>query len=311
MAGVRGGGNLTGTESDVGLWAYTASDTPPVDIEVGGVAIGGPVPGAAPTTGAGVPVGTALTDVYPGGGILTVTTPGAVIEDQAIHGYLDVEAPGVIVRRTAILGPDRPLRMRLAPGLVTTGPDAAGLVIEDSTVAPTHPTLGLNGVHGSGFTLRRVDISRSIDGVMVTGDDVLVTASWIHALTGSSRDDPAHDEGPSHNDGVQIQGGRNIRVEDTTISGGSNSAVMLTQDVAPTGDVWIIGNRPDDGQCTVNISKKERPFMTGLHVDDNVFGGRTVHPDCGIVFNAAHSDLEPTGNTWATTGQPVSATPGQ
>ncbi len=257
----------------------------------------------------GVPAGTELTDVYPAGGTLTITTAGTVIDRQRIHGFVIVKAPNVTIRRSAIIGPDNPVTLNADTALLkNTSGLGTNLVVQDTTIAPTNPHVRLNGVFGWDFTLTRVDISKGNDNVMIYGNNATIQASWLHNNT-QFASDPNQGGGASHNDGVQVQGGSKIRIIGNTINGARNSALMLTQDYSATSDTWFNNNWADNGWCSVNIAKKARPYMTGLQANNNKFGRNTTFTGsttlCSIIYVNTDSDLTPTGNTYEDTGTPA------
>jgi hypothetical protein len=264
--------------------------------------VGSVKPGSGNT---GVPVGTTLTDVYPAGGTLTITTAGTVIDSKRIHGFVVVKAPNVTIRRSAIIGPDAPVSLSSDTALLkNTSGLGTNLVVEDTTIAPQNPNVYLNGVFGWDFTLTRVDISKGNDNVMIYGPNATIQASWLHNNT-EFASDPNQGGAASHNDGVQVQGGNKIRIIGNTITGARNAALMLTQDYSATSDTWFNNNWVDGGACSVNIAKKARPYMTGLQVNTNQFARHQTIADCAILYNIPDSDLNPTGNTWADTGTPA------
>lgn len=310
------------SSSTVGTPSASPSSTPaPSTTPATGVTSPDPVPSASPTdtppvgavkpdaSNTGVPAGTELTDVYPAGGTLTITTAGTVIDRQRIHGFVIVKAPNVTIRRSAIIGPDNPVTLNADTALLkNTSGLGTNLVVQDTTIAPTNPHVRLNGVFGWDFTLTRVDISKGNDNVMIYGNNATIQASWLHNNT-QFASDPNQGGGASHNDGVQVQGGSKIRIIGNTINGARNSALMLTQDYSATSDTWFNNNWADNGWCSVNIAKKARPYMTGLQANNNKFGRNTTFTGsttlCSIIYVNTDSDLTPTGNTYEDTGTPA------
>ena len=244
----------------------------------------------------GVPAGTTLRQHR---GNLTITTPGATYDRLDIHGFVNVKAPNVKITRSIIRGG----RATHSIGLVTnTTATATGLVIEDSEIVPEHPSVWLDGVKGANFTLRRVDVRGTVDNVKVHGDNVVIENSWLHDSRYYSRD-PHHRDG-SHNDGVQVLGGRNIRIRNNTITGARNAALQVTQDFSATTDVQFTGNYADGGGCTVNLAHDDRSSMSGITVRDNRFGRNTRYDNCAIVATRKTS-LTASNNVWDDTGAAV------
>lgn len=224
-----------------------------------------PQPVAPVTPGTvGVPAGTALT-VHQGD--LTITTAGAVISNLDIRGFVRVEAPNVTIKNSIIRG-------RATSGdaiLLYAGTGKSpGLRVIDSEIAPTHHTPRTNGVYGYGFTLTRVDIHHVIDSVHIFGDNVTVENSRLRDNLHYTND-PYHSDG-SHDDNIQIQVGRNIRIVGNTISGAYNAAVQITQDRGTVADVTITGNSISGGGCTINVAEKGKGAIAGLTIAGNSFG---------------------------------------
>ncbi|MCW4384739.1 right-handed parallel beta-helix repeat-containing protein [Salinibacterium sp. SYSU T00001] len=254
-------------------------DTVPIEQEVlagAGAAVGDVVsqprlvipdprqaPEVAPST-VGLPPGTPLT-VH--NGDLTIRTAGAVVSNLDIRGFVRVEAPNVTIKNSIIRGRATDSHaIMIYAGLGTS----AGLRVLDSELAPTYKTPLTNGVYGYGFTLTRVDIHDVIDAVHIFGDNVTVENSRLHGNL-HFENDPYHSDG-SHDDSIQIQSGRNIRILGNTISGSYNAAVQITQDRDVVSNVTISGNKISGGGCTVNVAEKGRGPIAGLTVSRNVFG---------------------------------------
>ncbi len=245
----------------------------------------------------GVPAGTVLRPYY---GNLTITTPGAVYDRLDIHGFVTVKAPGARITRSIVRGGVATGNI----GLVTnTTPSATGFVISDSELVPEHPSVWLDALKGSNYTALRVDAHGTVDTAKVYGDNVRIEASWLHD-TRYYPSDPNQGGGPTHNDGVQVLGGRNIRILGNTITGARNAALMVTQDYSATTDLVFSGNFADDGWCSVNLNNKPLPRMGGITVTGNRFGGHDTFTNCAIIATHATA-LTATGNVWDATGRPV------
>ncbi|WP_168220019.1 MULTISPECIES: hypothetical protein [unclassified Salinibacterium] len=250
-------------------------------------------PSAAGSVGArsvGVPAGTQL-KVHSGD--LTITTAGAVIDGLDIRGFVRVEAPNVTIKNTIIRGRASDSTSIL---LYAGSGTSSGLRVIDSQLAPTHKTIRTNGVYGFGFSLTRVDIRDVIDSVHIFGDNVTITNSHLHNNLHYAND-PGHGGGPSHDDNVQIQTGRNIRIEGSTLSGAYNAAVQITQDRGRVGNVTIKGNHISGGGCSINVAEKGKGAIAGLTIERNVFGKSRFNcnmlvPPTTMLVNVANSSLE-------------------
>lgn len=263
-------------------------------------------PGAGNT---GVPAGTTLRHLYPAGGTLTITTPGAVYDSVHIHGLVNVKADHVTIRNSVISGSDTNTPLTANTALVKATAGNTGLVIEDTTIKPTHSNVRLNVMNGWNFTLRRIEAAGGVDGIMIYGPNVRIESSWIHGLV-AYPNDPNQGGTASHSDGIQVQGGANIRIIGNTIADANNAALMITQDYSATSDTWFNRNWVNQGWCSVNIAKKNRPYLNGLQLNGNRFGRNQGYANCAIIMNAAHSNLgttagAPTGNVWEDTGAPA------
>lgn len=251
-------------------------------------------PGAANT---GVPRGTALRPFF---GDLVVTRPGAVYDALDIHGFVKIKAPRVRISRSIVRGGTASTDV----GLVTdTDPRGTGLVIEDSELVPEHPNAWIDAVKGSNFTLKRVNAHGTVDGVKVHGDHVRVESSWVHDLVRYDVD-PGRSAGPTHNDGVQVLGGRDIWVTGSDISGAANAGLMVTQDVGVTTDLHFNGNWVDGGECSVNLAHKRLQQLRGLELKDNRFGRHSHAPGCALLMtNSTEAALSE--NVWQDDQTPV------
>ncbi|MDT4910245.1 MAG: hypothetical protein QOI69_3486 [Pseudonocardiales bacterium] len=251
----------------------------------------------------GVPAGTAL-KVH--NGDLVITTAGATYDALDIRGFVTVRAPNVTIKRSIIRGG---VATRGSVGLVTAvDAHATNLVLQDSTLVPAHPSVSIDGVTGANYTLTRVDIYGTVDGAKVLGDNVTIQNSWIHDTTHYAHD-PAQGNGPSHNDAVQVLGGRNVRISGNTVRGGNNAALQITQGSGVVAGLAFTGNWADGGACTVNVADTPRKAMSGISVSSNRFGHTSGYKNCAIIVSAGVS-VTTVGNTWVETNTPVAVTPG-
>lgn len=250
-------------------------------------------PGRATT---GVPEGTELQPYY---GNLVITTPGARYDALDIHGFVTVAAPDVRITRSIIRGGYGTYGVNT--GLITSY--TGSLVLEDSELVPEHPSVSLDGISGSHFTLRRVDIHGTVDGVKIFGDDVRIESSWVHDFV-DYPSDPYQGGGPSHNDGVQILGGDDITLVGNRVRGASNSALLITQDYAAATDVQVVGNWFNGGNQSVGLMAKPLPTLTSLTLDSNRFGRATRYSNNAIATYGAVS-FQGNGNVWHDNDEPV------
>jgi hypothetical protein len=253
-------------------------------------------PGADNT---GVPAGTALTRHD---GDLTITTAGAHIDALDIHGYVKIAAPNVRITRSIIRGGAAATSVR---GLLESYTTAnTGLVVEDSELRPANPSWFIEGAKVQNATLRRVEITGTVDGIGVHGNNVRVDGSWIHDLSYYTPF-PHQADNQTHNDGIQVHLGSGLRVVGSTITTNHNAAVMVTPSTGPVSDMHITGNWLDHGGCTINVSEKGRGAITGTVVTDNKFGRNSIH-SCPILFPPATGAVAETiGNVYEDDGTAV------
>jgi hypothetical protein len=247
-------------------------------------------------TNTGVPVGTQLT-VY--NGDLTITTPGATYSGLDIYGFVRVEAPDVTIKDSIIRGGPATSNTALIYDLSDT---ATNLLVEDSELVPVDPSVNIDGIDGWNYTALRVNIHGTVDGAKMFGPNAAMQDSWIHDLV-TYENDPAHADGVSHNDDVQILSGSNLRVIGNDLEGGHNTAIQITQDNGPLTDVLIDGNWADAGNVTFNIANKPLASLLGITVTNNIFGHAAV-TGCQILYTSA-TVLLAFNNVYADTGLPV------
>ncbi len=264
------------------------------------------VPGGLPSAAnTGVPAGTALTVQT---GNLTITTPGTVIDGKDIRGYVVVKAPNVTIKRSIIRGGEAATSNR--PLLAITQAGASNFLVEDVTVTPMNPTPYVNGINmNQSGTIRRANISGTVDGIMIYGDGVRVGILYFHDFV-HYLNDPNWGGGPSHDDAIQVQAGTGVQIVGNTLTGAFNAAVMVNQDAGTTKDLAINSNWLDYGGCSINYASNGL-YKTGMQANNNRFGRAQRVSGCAIIHNSTKSDLVPTGNVWDDNGQPVTPSRGK
>ena len=249
-------------------------------------AVGSVKPNASNT---GVPSGTTLKKMS---GDIVVTVPGTVIENIDLRGLIRVEAPNVTIRNSIVRG--RPVTSSAA--LIFAGsPKAAGLVVEDTELVASDANPWINGIMGSGFTVRRTEIANVVDTVHIFGDNVRVESSWLHDNLHFAKD-PNWGGGPSHDDSVQVQKGNNISIVGNSITGAYNAALQVTQDAGVTSGLTFSKNWTSGGACTVNVAQKARGAIRGFTMTDNTFGASRF--SCPAIIDTATKNVSKiSGNT--------------
>lgn len=213
-------------------------------------------------------------------GDLRLRTDGEIFNGLDLRGRIFVEAAGITVCNSIIRGGDG--GWSGSSGLINNTGGFAGLLVVDSELSPTVRGGGVNGIVGSHFTARRVDIHHVIDGIHILGDNVVIEDSRIYDHL-HYRNDPFHDGTPSHDDSIQIQAGHHIRITGNQLSGAFNAAVQITQGQGSVGNVNFSQNRLDGGGCSFNISERGGGPITGISVSDNIFGRTTRLAGCAVI----------------------------
>lgn len=258
-------------------------------ITAGGVTAGLSAEASAvvPTT-FGLPAGTQL-KVH--NGDLTIKTPGTVIENLDIRGFVKIEASNVTIRRSIVRGRD-PQNVNQA--LIAAYGDHRNFRIEDTTLRPSTPSPYVDGIKGRNFYARGLDVSGVVDSVVIFGDNVDFGYSWLHDNLHYSPW-PQQWDNQTHDDNVQIEGGKNISVHNSRLEGAHNAAVMVTQNYARGSNVQINDNIISGGQCSINVDEKGKGPI-GLSIKNNRFGTSGIQ-DCAILAPRTSVSDWPK-NTW-------------
>jgi hypothetical protein len=255
----------------------------------------GPACTAKPdVTSTGVPANVALTQITQD---VTVTQDGTVIDAQDIHGFLTIQASHVTVKRSIVRG-----RATTATTAIIRIDSGTDILLEDTEVAADTPSVDLDGVWGSGFTARRMNIHGGVDG-MKLGDDSLVECSYVHDLV-EFASDPNQGGGATHNDCIQILSGTNItiRMNQLVAAKSDNSAIQVTQDFGLVSNLLVDTNWADGGGCTYNFSHKGGNSLV-VTTSSNRFG-RNSYFDCPILRSLS-TTLNSSGDVWDDDGTPV------
>jgi hypothetical protein len=206
-------------------------------------------PTATPVGGYGVPAGTDLEVVE---GDMTITTDGKVIDGIDLHGYLSIKADNVTIKNSVLRGGATATTTK---ALIMAWWQPKNLRVINSTLKAANPSLHVDGLTGSGYTADGLDISGVVDATKVIGPNVTIRNSWFHDPIHSDSD-PNQPDGKTHDDGIQLEGGTNIVIENNKISGFHNSPIQVTQNYSATHGVTIRSNEFSDGACQVNVTDK-------------------------------------------------------
>jgi len=268
--------------------------------------IASPAPPPPPPSGqpnaanTGVPDGTVLTQFY---GNMTITTAGTVVDGLDVHGFIDVRASNVTIKNSIVRGAD-PGAVNLA--LISAYGTHTNLQIMDTTLVGAVASNNLDGLKGKNFTATRLDISNVVDTVMILGDNSTVQNSWLH--DNLHLPDSRKADGWTHDDSIQIEGGRNILIQNNTLTGAYNAAIQVTQNVDRTREVMVNGNWIADGWCSINLSEKGKGPIELFTVQNNQFGGSRNYP-CGIIAPVT-SPVTMINNVYTASGAQVTVTLG-
>jgi hypothetical protein len=252
--------------------------------------------GGRPGSGNTGPIaGTPLTTVN---GDQVYSTPGQVIQNVDIHGYVRITAKNVTISNAIVRGG----AAKCNAAVIDV--EGGSATIQDTEIAPTNPNACLDGVWATDVTLLRMNIHGTVDGIKAD-DNTTVQDSWIHDLTPFASD-PNQGGGPTHNDAIQTLGGTNILVKHNAMNPGKdgNAAYQVTQDFGKVGTITITGNFVDGGGCTLNLSSKGGGPMGGVSVTSNRFG-RGSEFNCPILISTQTTLAANSGNVYDDTGAPI------
>jgi hypothetical protein len=273
----------------------TAAGPPPAGSAPAVVTVTGAKPGPSNT---GVPAGTVL---RVRNGDMHITKAGTVLDAVDIRGFVWIEAANVVIKRSIIRGG---VATSGNVGLVNdTGGRGTNFVLADSELTPAHPAVYIDGVKGSNYTLTRVNIHGTVDSAKVYGGNATIQNSWLHN-TIYYASDPNQGGGRSHNDGVQVLSGSNIRIVNNTITGANNAAMQVTQGDGRVSGLLFSGSWVDGGGCTVNIANLPLASISGITLANNRFGRASRVPNCPMLATLK-STVAASGNVWGDTGVAV------
>lgn len=232
-------------------------------------------------TTSGVVAGTALKAYNTSGADLVITKDGTVLDGLDIYGDIKVRAKNVTIKNSRLHGGKAVPKANT--GIIDANSAAVvNLVVQDNTLIPDSPSYYRDGIVGHDYTAKRNHIQGTNDGLGIfnrpggpVAANVTAEGNYIHGLTFFSND-PAHSDG-THNDGIQVQGGENIRIAGNNVVAtskpGAGSApnprgthagtgIMLQQNVAKLANVVVDKNWVDDGQTSINVDNGKYSNIT-------------------------------------------------
>lgn len=230
-------------------------------------------------------------------GNMYIETPGAVIDSMDIYGFVTVKAKNVTIKNCIIRGGKTSTKKSL---LTST---YSGVTIINTELVPKYPSVYIDGLKGYGFTAKNMKIHGTVDTVVIYGNNTSIENSYLYGNVRYPKD-PAQNGGPSHDDGVQIEGGSNIKLEGNNITGAHNAAIQITQNYSLTSNITINKNWLSNGNCTVNVAEKGKGAIKGLIITNNLFGNSVLN--CPVIMPPATGKIVmATNNIFEKTGKPV------
>ena len=259
--------------------ATTKASAPPPAPSTGS----SPLPAFPDASCTGVPAGTSLTTHN---GSITVSTPGTVIDGLDVHGCVQIETTGVVIRNS---------RISCTGGYVVYGHTNASFRIEDSEVdcANTNGT----AIGDTNITVLRVDVHGCENG-FDADQNVDIEDSYIHDLYQSA---------VAHTDGLQSAIGSNLTLNHNTFyANDGTSAININNNASgPRSSNTIVSNNLLAGGAfslycpipsTQNFRVVDNHFSTKFYPKVGAYGPWT---DC--------SGESLSGNVYQQSGAPVPA----
>lgn len=209
-----------------------------------------------------------------------------------------------------------------------------GMLFEDCAFINLNPNPWTNAIEGGFYTARRCEVRGFVDGFSFTNTTTSIQPTVIHGCwahdgswwkwTPGAAGWPSQPDGQTHNDGLQIQRGKNLEVMGTWFGGArvngdpnagddfNNSGVMCSQ-VGSDSDskvenVLIKHNTIEQGAAGINLAPAQGNTFASMDVIDNDFVVRTdpSFPSY-IIINAGWAG-EVSGNNYRGTSTPVPLT---
>lgn len=213
----------------------------------------------------------------------TISTPGAVYENRLVTGALYVTAPNVTIRNCVI---------NAGFWGVENSSTATGLTIEDVTIiGGDNCGIMLDG-YGANTAVQRCNISEAVDGMKISGSNIIIRDNYIHDL--------AFDAGAdTHNDGIQCYSGTGFQFIHNWIDSPDTSCIAMFKEQGEWDDILIQSNY-FTGHPAYSIYapqyRQRTPTLLptrNVRVLDNVFEGFVYAPV---------TDWQPSGEGWAWSG---------
>ncbi len=261
-------------------------------------------------------------------GDIIITTPGTVIDSLDVYGFIKVRAANVTIENSYIHGGVATANTGLIDAMSAA---AVNTTVLNNTLVPDHPSVWIDGVFGHDMTVKGNEMYNVVDGIGIfktglsaTGNvNADIEGNYVHDLAYLSPD-PNHPDNHTHNDGVQIQGGGNIKLIGNTLDclagtasnltspyypAATGQAIALTPNVSAIHDTVIDHNWLDGGAQSIGGTTAQG-LGSGIVISNNQFGHlqwpinrngtkirwAIVLPTAPITF---------TGNVYADSGAPA------
>ncbi len=271
----------------------------------------------------GVPAGKTLKPYNTSGADLVITKDGTVLDGLDIYGDIKVRAKNVTIKNSRLRG-GKGIPKNNTGIVDSTNSNVSNLVIQDNTIIPDRASYYRDGIVGHDYKALRNHIQGTNDGLGIFNRpggpataNVTAEGNYIHDLTFWSND-PAHRDG-THNDGIQVQGGQNIRIVGNNIVATSKpgpgsapnprgnkagAGILLQQNVAKLANVTVNKNWVDGGLSSINIDHGKYSNITVTLSENRLgrnqfdFGNGSKYP-VRIIKRSASSTPGLSTNRWA------------
>lgn len=232
-------------------------------------------------TTAGVPAGTVLTD-YNSPATNAVTIPnGALITDKRIYGDVTFAGSAELFR-CELVGGNNTITSGNVGILRCTNTRTGIAKLTDCTIKPRQESNGRDCALGKQYELYRCHLSGGIDGCGIYSTsttapncDVKVYGCLIEDLTYVYPDTitTSHTDG-THNDCIQIQGGRNIHILGNSLRG---TAHALTGTGSNPQKPWLIGQGYNNGAVLIVQNNTGAGIDNTVLIEKNWLRGGLAH----------------------------------
>jgi hypothetical protein len=220
-------------------------------------------------------------------GSITVTTNGAIIQNVAVTGGINIEANNVTIRNFVIY-PSGVDAIRIYPGF-------SNALVEDGEIAGSGTT-DTDGIDFANYTALRLNVHNLTDGFKANGN-ATIEDCYIHDLNAILVNGSY-----THNDGIQDDGGNNIVVEHNNIqrAGVGNSCLQIKCDLGGIDNFLIENNLLNGGNYSIYVNTGADGTPTNVTIADNLFGRNYIYG-----LSSLQGSVVWTNNEWDDTNLPA------